>query len=98
MIAGAQQLEDFVELEIGLADQLVKREQVFACSLERLQRLGHLPGRGDVCIGGARGGAWAPGGGQSATVGQLDRATCRYASPARNTANPQEGIGRFTTG
>src|SRR3954452_21204912 len=43
----AQRLERLVELEVGLANELVERVEVAAGALERLQRLGHSGRRGD---------------------------------------------------
>ena len=51
---GAQLGQDVVEREVGLADELVERIQVAASALERLQRLGHVPGGGDGIVTRAR--------------------------------------------
>src|SRR3954454_11402430 len=41
LAGGAQLLEHRVELEVGLADELVERVEMAASALERLERLGH---------------------------------------------------------
>ena len=51
---GAQLGQNVVEREVGLADELVERIEVAAGALERLQRLGHVPGGGDGIVTGAR--------------------------------------------
>ena len=51
---GAQLGQNVVEREVGLADELVERIEVAAGALERLQRLGHVPGGGDGVVTRAR--------------------------------------------
>ena len=46
----AQPVEHFVELEVGLADELVEGVQVPAGALERLERLGHRAGGRDRAL------------------------------------------------